>query len=83
VLISKFIKYFGVDVEEELEESTSTINHIFCLKLHKMGFSKVNNFWTTKDDGGTVGNNDDKVGPSGTNQGNDDSITTKPMKLVP
>ena len=48
-----------------------------------MGFSKVNNFWTTKDDGGTVGNNDDKVGPSGTNQGNDDSITTKPMKLVP
>ena len=27
VLVSKFIEYFGIDVEDELEESTGLLNH--------------------------------------------------------
>jgi len=45
VLVSKFIEYFGVDVEDELEESTMILNHTSYLHLHKMGFTKVGNAW--------------------------------------
>jgi len=36
VLISNFIKHFGVDVEGELEESTGLLNHVSILNMHKM-----------------------------------------------
>jgi len=39
LLVSKFIEYFGIDVEDELEESTGLLHH----NLHKMGFIKVGN----------------------------------------
>jgi len=45
VLISKFIEYFGANVEDELEESTSILKHVSCLNLHKMVFAKVRNVW--------------------------------------
>ena len=49
VLVSKFIEYFCVDVEDELEESTGTMNHISCLNLHKNGLYKgeqlLDNIW--------------------------------------
>jgi len=47
VLVSKFIEYFGIDVENELEESTGLLNHTSNQNLHKMGFIKVGNGWTT------------------------------------
>ena len=47
VLVSKFIKYFGIDVEDELEESTRLLNHTSNQNLHKMAFLKVGNGWTT------------------------------------
>ena len=47
VLVSKFIEYFGIDVEDELEESTGLLNHTSNQNLHKMGFIKVGNGWTT------------------------------------
>jgi len=43
VLVSKFIEYFGVDVEDELEELTRVLNQTSYLNLHKMGFIKVRN----------------------------------------
>lgn len=43
VFISKFLEYFEVDVEDELQETTGAQNHICRLNLHKMGFTKVNN----------------------------------------
>jgi len=45
-LVSKFIEYFGVDVEDELEESTGILNQTSYQNLHKMGFTKLGNVWT-------------------------------------
>ena len=47
VLVSKFVEYFGIDVEDELEESTGLLNHTSNQNLHKMGFIKVGNGWAT------------------------------------
>jgi len=66
VLISKFLEDFGVDLDDELQESTNTFNHISCLTLHKIRFTKENNSWIR--DGVVVGANDDEVGPSGAGQ---------------
>ena len=49
VLVSNFIKYFEIDVEDELEESTGLLNHTSNQNLHKMGFLKVENGWRTAD----------------------------------
>jgi len=38
VLVSKFIKYFCVDVEDELEESTGLLNQTSYENLNKMVF---------------------------------------------
>jgi len=43
VLVSKFIEYFGIDVDDELEESTGLLNHTFNQNVHKMGFLKLGN----------------------------------------
>jgi len=43
MLVSKFIEYFGVDVEDEVEESTGLFNQTSYLNLRKMGFTKVGN----------------------------------------
>ena len=39
--MSKFIEYFGIDVEDELEESTGLLNYTSNQNLHKIGFIKV------------------------------------------
>jgi len=68
VLVSKFIEYFGVDVEDELEESTRLLNQTSYQNLHKMGFTKVGNMWTI--DGIAVrGTHDHEADSSGENQG--------------
>jgi len=80
VLVSKFIEYFGIDVEDELEESTGLLNHTSNQNLHKMGFIKVGNGWTTA--GAVVGGaHDHEAGPSGTNQ--EEEPTAEPMDLIP
>jgi len=43
VLVSKFIEYSQVDMEDELEESKGILNQTSYLNLHKMGFTKVGN----------------------------------------
>ena len=64
VLVSKFIEYFAINVEDELEESTGLLNHTSNQNLHKMGFLKVGNGWTAV--GAVVGGaHDHEVGPSG------------------
>ena len=73
VLISKFIKHFGVDLEGELEESTSLWNHVSTLNMHKMGFTKVGNTWLVEGEQAPnieVGANDE-AGTNGANQGED------------
>jgi len=72
ILVSKFIEYFGIDVEDELEESTGLLNHTSNQNLHKIGFLKVGNGWTA------VGA---EVGPSGANQ--KEEPTAGPMNLIP
>jgi len=80
VLVSKFIEYFGIDVEDELEESTRLLNHTSNQNLHKIGFLKVGNGWTIV--GAVVGGaHDHEVGPSGANQ--EEEPTTGPMDLIP
>ena len=80
VLVSKFIKYFGIYVEDELEESTRLLNHTSNQNLHKMAFLKVGNGWTTA---GAVGGgaHDHEAGPSGVNQ--EEEPTARPMDLIP
>jgi len=80
VLVSKFIEYFGIDVEDELEESTGLLNHTSNQNLHKMGFLKVGNAWTAI--GVVVGGaHDHEAGPSGANQ--EEEPITGPMDLIP
>jgi len=80
VLVSIFIEYFGIDVEDDLEESTGLLNHTFNQNLHKMGFLKVGNAWTAA--GAVVGGaHDHEAGPSGTNQ--EEEPTVGPMDLIP
>jgi len=80
VLVSKFIEYFGIDVEDELEESTGLLNHNSNQNLHKMGSIKVRNGWTTA--GAVVGSaHDHEFGPSGANQ--EEEPTVGPMDLIP
>jgi len=80
VLVSKFIEYFGIDVEDELEESTGLLNHTFNQNLHKMGFLKVGNGWTATSDV-VSGAHDHEAGPSGVNQ--EEEPTIGPMDLIP
>jgi len=80
VLVSKFIEYFGIDVKDELEESIGLLNHTSNQNLHKMGFLKVENGWTTA--GVVVGGaHDHEAGPSGTNQ--EEEPTVGLMDLIP
>jgi len=80
VLVSKFIEYFGIDVENELEESTGLLNHTSNQNLHKMGFLKVRNAWTTV--GAVVGGaHDHETSPSGVNQ--EEKPTVGLMDLIP
>jgi len=80
VLVSKFLEYFGIDVKDELEETTGLLNHTSNQNLHKMGFLKVGNAWITA---GVVvsGAHDHEAGPSGANQ--EEEPTVGPMELVP
>jgi len=80
VLVSKFIKYFGVDVEDELDESIGLMNQTSNKNLQKIGFLKVGNMWTI---GGVAvgGAHDHEVGPSGANQ--EEEPTVKPMDIIP
>ena len=80
VLVSKFVEYFGIDVEDELEESTGLLNHTFNQYLHKMGFLKVENGWTIA--GVVVGGaHDHEAGLSGANQ--EEEPIVGPMDLIP
>jgi len=80
VLVSKFIEYFRIDVEDELEESTGLLNHTSNQNLHKMCFLKVGNGLTAIDV--VVGSaHDHEAGPSGVNQ--EEEPTVGPMDLIP
>jgi len=80
VLVSKFIEYFGIDVEDELEESTGLLNHTSNQNLHKMGFLKVGNRWpaTRAVVGGA---HDHEADTSGANQ--EEEPTVGPKDLIP
>ena len=77
VLISKIIEHFGVDVEGKLEESSSLLNHVSTLNIHKMGFTKIGNTWLVEGEvvaaNIDVGANDHEAGTNGSNQGEDDA----------
>jgi len=48
VLISKFLNYFKVDLEDELSEIVKSSSEINNGSLSKMGFTKVNGKWISK-----------------------------------
>ena len=80
VLVSKFIEYFRIDIEDELKESIGLLNHTSNQNLHKMSFLKVGNAWTAAD--AVVGGaHDHEAGPSGANQ--EEEPTDGPMNLIP
>jgi len=61
ILISKFLHYFEVDVEEEMAEIIKPSSEINSGSLSKMGFTKIGGKWVSKDG--------DHVSPSGINDG--------------
>ena len=84
VLISKFIKHFGVDVEGELEESTGLLNGVSAFNMHKMGFTKIGNTWIIENDVTAnvgVGAHDHKVGTSGMHQIEEEAAEFNPMAI--
>ena len=80
VLVCKFIEYFGVYVEDELEESTGLLNETSNQNLHKMGFTKVGSVWTPSGIA-AGGGHDHEAGPSGVNQ--KEEPTVGPMDIMP
>jgi len=51
VLISQFIEYFEIDVEEEVVEPTKAQNEISAVTLNKIGLTKINDdHWICKAD---------------------------------
>jgi len=82
VLVSKFIKYFGIDAEDELEESTELLNPTSYQNFDKMAFIKLGNVWTT---GGIAacGAHDHETGLSGANQEEEQEPSIGPMDIIP
>jgi len=68
ILISKFHHYFEVDIEEELTEIIKPSSLINSGSLRKMGFTKIDGRWVSKDG--------DQAGPSGTNEGDEPEDAT-------
>ena len=68
ILISKFLHYFEVDVEEELAEIIKALSEINSGSLRKMGFTKISGRQVSKDG--------DQAGPSGTNDGDEPEDAT-------
>ena len=58
ILISKFLHYFEVNIEEELAEIIKPSSEINNGSLSKMGFTKIGGRWVSKDG--------DQASPSGT-----------------
>jgi len=84
VLISKFIKHFGVDVEGELEESTSLLNGFSTLNMHKMVFTKIGNTWITENDAAkivVVGSHDHEAAISGIHQTEEEVVESEPVAI--
>ena len=48
ILITKFLQYFEVDLEQELVEVVKSSSEINSGSLSKMGFTKINGFWVSK-----------------------------------
>ena len=54
-MLSKFIDYFGIDVEDEIVEKVKAVNQISTANLIKIGLVKLKNKkWVYKADEGTV-----------------------------
>jgi len=70
-------------VEDKLEESPSTQNHISFLNMHKMGFTNLNNCWIAEVDGVVARTHDGEADPRDNNQKDVEPTTAKPMEFVP
>jgi len=70
-LISKFLHYFEVDLEEELAEVVKPSSEINSGSLSKMGFTKIGGKWVSKDEY--------QAGPSGAHaeEGKEATTTTE------
>ena len=68
ILISKFLHYFEVNIEEELAEIIKPSSEINSGSLSKMGFTKMGGRWVSKDG--------DQAGPSGINDGDEPEDAT-------
>ena len=88
VLISKFLQYFEIDLEEELSEMVKPSHEVNNGSLSKMGFIKVGEKWVSKDEeqvGPLCGNQaetykEDQVAP---NTGLDDQGNEIPSEHAP
>ena len=51
ILISKFLHYFEVNLDGEISELVKSIFEVNNGSPSKMGFTKINGKWVSKDDG--------------------------------
>jgi len=67
ILISKFLNYFEVDLEEETSEFVKSTQEVNNGSLSKMGFTKIGGRWISKDgehggsSSGAHGEHDEKI----------------------
>ena len=69
VLISKFLHYFEVDLEEEFSEIVKPTSEINNGTLSKMGFTKIGRRWVSKDE--------DQDGSSGVQIDEQNEVTSR------
>jgi len=74
ILISKFINYFEVDLEEELSEVVKPSTEINSGSLSKMGFTKIGGRWVSKDG--------DQAGSSGAHAEEENEVAATTKELV-
>jgi len=68
ILISNFIKYYEIDVEEVVVEEVKALNEISVATRNKIGLKKVNNWhWVCKANGDNAYQEEDGVGKSAAN----------------
>ena len=73
ILISKFLHYFEVDIEEELAEIVKPSSEINSGSLSKMGFTKIGK-WVSKEG--------DHASPSGINDGEESEVAGTQEELA-
>ena len=86
ILLSQFIEYFDIDVENEVTEEFKPLNQMSALNLTKIGLKKIKNKkWVCKDEDSDAADNEEEEEEQSTEgeDGDKDKDTDMPFAQEP